>query len=188
MILYINACVRQESRTERLAEALLEQIKQADGDIQQVRLEELTFEKSNEVFLDKRERLIEEGAAGHEMFDLARQFAAADQIVIAAPYWDLSFPAALKHYLEKVTVNGITFVYTPEGIPQGLCKAQKLYYVTTVGGDYAPDEYGYGYIKALAEGYYGITDTKLIKATGLDIIGADVEEILGKCIEQQIHF
>ena len=57
----------------------------------------------------------------------------------------------------------------------------------TAGGDYAPDEYGFGYIKALAEGYYGITDVRLIKATGLDIIGADVEAILQECIERDIH-
>ena len=63
----------------------------------------------------------------------------------------------------------MTFEYTPEGIPQGLCKAQRLYYVMTAGGDYAPEEYGYGYIQALARGYFGITDFRLIKATGLDI-------------------
>ena len=121
------------------------------------------------------------------MFALARQFASADQIVIAAPYWDLSFPATLKQYIEKVTVNGITFEYTPEGIPQGLCRARKLYYVMTVGGDYAPEEFGYGYIQAIAGGYYGITDTRLIKATGLDIVGADAEKILEECMEHEIY-
>ena len=34
------------------------------------------------------------------MFDLAGQFAGADTIVIAAPFWDLSFPAALKQYMQ----------------------------------------------------------------------------------------
>ena len=184
MILYINACVRRDSRTQRLAEALLEQF---DDEIRQVRLEDIPFEVSDEPFLLQRDQLIEDGAFDHEMFALARQFAAADMIVIAAPYWDLSFPASLKQYMEKVTVNGITFVYTPEGIPKGLCKAQKMYYITTAGGDYAPDEFGYGYLQALAEGYYGITDVKLIKATGLDILGADVEGILERCIEQEIR-
>ena len=183
MILYINACVRRDSRTERLAEALLERY---DDDIQQVRLEEMSFEVSDEAFLERRDQLIEEDAFDHEMFSLARQFAAADMIVIAAPYWDLSFPASLKQYMEKVTVNGITFEYTPEGIPRGLCKAQRLYYIMTAGGDYTPEEYGFGYIQALAAGYYGITDSRLIKATGLDIVGADVERIIEQCIERDI--
>ena len=41
-----------------------------------------------------------------------------------------------------------------------------------------PDEFGLGYVKALAEGYYGIQDVELIKAVGLDIVGADVERIM----------
>lgn len=183
MVLYINACVRRDSRTQRLAQALLEQF---DDEIQEVRLEDIPLEKSDEAFLDTRDQLIEAGEFDHEMFALARQFAAADVIVMAAPYWDLSFPASLKQYMEKVTVNGITFVYTPEGFPKGLCKARKLYYIMTAGGDYAPEEYGFGYIQALAAGYYGITDSKLIKALGLDIVGADVEAILKRCIEQEI--
>ena len=48
----------------------------------------------------------------------------------------------------------------------------------TAGGAYCPEEYGFGYIKALAEGFYGIEKVSLIKAVGLDIIGADVEGIL----------
>ena len=122
--------------------------------------------------------MIARGAIDDEMFSLARQFAKADTVVIAAPYWDLSFPAALKQYIEAINVVGITFEYTEEGIPKGLCKADKLYYVMTAGGDYAPEDYGYGYIKALSESYYGIKNVTLIKATGLDIKGADVEAIL----------
>ncbi len=49
-------------------------------------------------------------------FRYARQFAGADEIVIAAPYWDLSFPSVLKVYLEHICITGITFQYTPEGM------------------------------------------------------------------------
>ena len=53
-----------------------------------------------------------------------KQFAAADVIVIAAPYWDLMFPAVLKTYLENITVTGITFCYSDQGRPQSMCKAK----------------------------------------------------------------
>lgn len=52
------------------------------------------------------------------LFRYAKQFAQAADIVVAAPYWDLSFPAILKVYLEQICVTGLTFQYTPEGILQ----------------------------------------------------------------------
>ena len=112
------------------------------------------------------------------MFNLARQFSEADKIVIAAPFWDLSFPASLKQYFEQINVTGITFYYTDEGIPKGLCSATDLYYVTTAGGNYFPEEYGFGYVKSLAQGFYGIQNVRLIRALGLDIAGADTERIV----------
>lgn len=176
MTLFIDACVRRESRTRRLAECLLSKWKEYNLEV--VRLEEIRFPAVDEEFLSRRDSLIDAGEFGDPMFSFARQFAAADRIVVAAPYWDLSFPAMLKQYLEQVTVRGITFVYSPEGFPKGLCRAGELYYVTTAGGDYVPEEYGFGYVKAVAQGYFDIRDVRLIMAKGLDIAGADAEKIL----------
>ena len=131
MILYVNACVRKDSRTKQLAEYLLSKL---DGEITEVRLSEISFPLQDESFLCRKDQLLADKRFDDPVFDLARQFAAADQIVIAAPYWDYSFPAALKQYLEQVSVIGVTFYYTPEGIPKGLCQAKGLYYVTTTGG------------------------------------------------------
>ncbi len=174
-ILFINACVRKESRTRRLAEKLLFKL---DRPYEEVRLDRLNFPPVTEEYLRLRDRLITETDFIDPMFDLARQFAEAETIVIAAPYWDLSFPASLKQYLELVNVVGISFRYTEEGIPVGLCRADRLFYVTTAGGDFMPEEFGFGYVKALAQNYYGIRDVRLIKAAGLDIFGADIEGIL----------
>ena len=179
MILFINACVREGSRTKRLADCLLSGM---EGEIEELRLSDIAFPVVDERFLQNRDRLIACEAFDDPLFNLARQFARADQIVIAAPYWDLSFPAALKQYFELINVVGITFKYTPEGFPKGLCRAEKLYYIMTAGGMYVPEEFGYGYVKALAQNYYGIEDCELIKAVGLDIDGADVEEIMQGCM------
>ena len=178
MILYIDACVRRDSRTKRLAECLLGAI---GAPYTQLRLGECAFPAVDEGFLDKRDRLLREGDLGDPMFEYARQFAGADAIVIAAPFWDLSFPAALKAYLEQINVVGITFRYTPEGIPQGLCRAKRLFYVTTAGGEFFPEGYGFGYVEALARNFYGIPEVELIAAKGLDIKGAPVERLLRDC-------
>lgn len=179
-ILFINACVRGESRTKKLAEKLLEKLNRP---VEEVRLEDINFPIVDEDFLNMRDRLISEGSLDSPVFDLARQFSEAETIVIAAPYWDLSFPAVLKQYFEQVNVVGITFRYTEEGIPEGLCKADRIFYVSTAGGIYVPTEFGFGYVKALAQGYYGIGDVRLIEAVGLDIYEADIEAILEEAEE-----
>ena len=174
-ILFINACVRKESRTRRLAEALLHKLGKP---FEEVRLNEIPFPIVDEDYLHMRDQRIREGDFGSPVFALARQFSEAETIVIAAPYWDLSFPAALKQYIELINVLGITFRYTDEGVPVGLCRANRLYYVATAGGCYVPEAFGFGYIKALAQNFYGIRDVRLIQAVGLDINGADVQAIL----------
>ena len=174
-ILFVNACVRKESRTIKLARELLSKM---DEPYEELRLEEMTFSVVNEEYLNRRDMLVARSDFQDSMFDLARQFAEAEKIVIAAPYWDLSFPAMLKQYLEQVNVVGITFRYSEEGAPIGLCKAGRLIYVTTAGGHYVPEEYGFGYIKALSQNYYGIQDVRKIEVNGLDIDGADVNAIM----------
>ena len=179
MILFVDACVRAQSRTKRLAEALLAKLNE---ETVHIALEEISFAVTDEDYLKKRDDLISTGAFDDDMFALARQFAAADTIVIAAPFWDLSFPAKLKQYIEAINVTGVTFEYTSEGFPKGLCKANSLYYVMTAGGNYVPSEFGFGYIKSLAQNFYGIKNVEIITATGLDIAGADVEAIMDEAI------
>ena len=175
MILFINACVRQASRTRRLADCLLAKLNRP---YTEVCLQSLTLPAVDEAFLDRRDRLIREKAFQDPIFAPARPFAEADEIVIAAPYWDLSFPASLKRYMEQINVVGITFRYTEQGVPMGLCRARRLFYVATAGGGYVPEAYGFGYIKALAQSFYGIPDVRLIQAVGLDLDGADTAAIL----------
>ena len=174
-ILFVNACVRTESRTRWLAEKLLLKL---DKPYEEIRLADYHFPVVNEEYLNERDRLSLKGSFEAPMFALARQFSEAETIVIAAPYWDLSFPAVLKQYLEQINVVGITFRYSEEGIPIGLCKAGRLFYVTTAGGYYVPWEFGFGYVKALAQNYYGIQDVRQISAVGLDIYGADADAIM----------
>lgn len=173
MILFINACVRGESRTRRLAEKLLHQL----GDYEEVNLNKTDLQPISEEVLEKRNAYITAGNFNSPIFDYAKQFAAADIIVIAAPYWDFSFPSILRVYLEHIYVTGIVSKYGKDGRPSGLCKAGKLFYVTTAGGPYLPN-YSYDYLQHLAKECFGIAETYLIKAEMLDVDGFDVESIL----------
>ena len=181
MILYINACVRPESRTKRLADHV---IRSLDGEVREVRLSEIQFPTADNAFLDKRNALYQKNDYSDPIFDAAKEFAEADIIVVAAPFWDLSFPAMLKQYFEQICVLGVTFFYNEEDLPQGLCKAKKLFYVTTAGGPIFNAAYGYGYVRELARTFYGIPETFMISAENLDIAGNDPEQILAEAIRK----
>jgi FMN-dependent NADH-azoreductase len=174
MVLFVNGCVRENSRTLELANTVL---KRLPNDVEEICLYPDGPDGLDAQKLQLRDVLLEEGNYDHPMFRYARQFAAADIIVIAAPYWDLAFPAKVRAYLEEITVSGITFQYGPDGIPQGLCQAKTLIYVMTAGGP-VYQNFGFDYVKSLAYNFYGITDIRLVKAEGLDIWGADPYQIL----------
>ena len=179
-ILFINACVRKDSRTLRLAKHLLSKL---NGNITELNLEKENIQALNCDTLAYRDTCLHYGKFNDPMLAYANQFAASDVIVVAAPFWDLSFPSSLKNYIEAITASGITFTYV-DGIPNGLCKGQKLYFVSTSGGPFMPD-FGYNYIKTMAQGFYGIPEAQLFTAEFLDVIGNDVEGIL-KQAEQKI--
>ena len=162
MTLFINCCPRGESRTERLARVLLKAL----GEYEELRLYDEPLHPLGRADIAKRDALLAEKKYDDEMFRYARQFAAADRIVIAAPLWDLSFPAQLKVYLENIYVTGIVTKYSEAGEPVGLCRASELYYVTTSAQD-----------------CFGIPTVKLLEAENLDIVGADAEKIVDDAIK-----
>lgn len=178
MILYVNACVRSQSRTDRLARSLLSAF--PPEEVQEVNLQQEGISPLDWKQLEARDKLLAAGRLDDMAFRYARQFALADHIVIAAPYWDLLFPASLRAYFERVCVAGVTFSYSPQGQPQSHCRAKKLTYVTTAGGYIGQSHLGFSYLQALCRAFFGIADLQLVKAEGLDIAGADVETILAE--------
>lgn len=181
-ILFINACARKDSRTLRLAKHLLSKLEKEEKNlcIREVPLFETELPRLSETQLSVREEAARGGDLSNSFVRLASEFRDAEKIVIAAPYWDLSFPAVLKEYLEAVMTQKITFDYSEMGIPVGLCHAEKLYYVMTAGGPIIRPEHAYSYVKTLSEVMFGIKDTCLYAAEGLDIWDTDVEAVLKK--------
>ena len=138
--------------------------------------------------LDERDALASVGAWDAPVFDQAWQFRGADAVVVAAPFWDLSYPAVLKIYLERISVTDITFGYDDRGAMVGLCRADKLLYVTTRGGNFSlPEtawmESGARHIQALCA-MYGIPDFRLLCAEGLDDVRNDKEALLTAALER----
>ncbi len=174
--LLIKACVRPESRTMRLARRVLEHL---GGDVTELDLQCEGLRSLTAETLRERDNILLRGTLDDPALRYARQFAAAEQIVVAAPYWDLSFPASVKTYFEHVNVSGVTFSYGADGRPVSHCHAKRLFYVMTAGGPVLPPNHGYAYVKSLAETFYGIAEIECFSAELLDVEGTDVSEILG---------
>lgn len=185
-LLYVDCCIRRESsRSRLLAERFLSAV-QARGAyaVETLCLMDENLSPFADGFFAQRETLLASGALDHPRFRYAQQFQRADRIVIAAPFWDLSFPALLKTYIENVSLEGITFTCDETGCV-GACKAEKLCYITTRGGCYegAPLEQGARYIEAMCA-FFGIPQFDCVAAEGLDLGLEAPESILARAFEK----
>ncbi|MGN0866987.1 MAG: NAD(P)H-dependent oxidoreductase [Oligosphaeraceae bacterium] len=184
-LLFLDACLhRERSRTEALAQAYL-RLRERQGPVecQKVTLEEERLLPLNGQRLQERENAVRTGDYSGEAFRLPRQLAWAQELVIAAPYWDLSFPATLKLYWENCCVHGLTFRYTPEGKPRGLTALQKATYITTSGGLIGNADFGFLYLQGLLQGLLGVRTVERFSAEGLDILGNSPDDILQRAIQ-----
>ena len=188
-LLFVNACVRGErSRTLALARRFLDAYKKSHPEVRVTErdLMEERLEPQYPEVLEQRDALWAAGQLEEPMFAPARQFAGADRIVVAAPFWDLSYPAILKIYLERISVTDLTFGYDDQGRMVGLCRAEKLLLITTRGGNFSlPEtawmESGARHLKALCA-MYGIPEFRLLCAEGLDDVRSDKEAILARAM------
>lgn len=178
-VLFINACFRENSRTLTLAKAYLDKYCKND-DIKEVNIEKLNVQPLDSERLNERDNDISTKNLSEVKYAPAYEFAAADKIVISAPYWDFSLPSKLRVYIENIVVNGITFGY-PHGVPTGFCMAEELVYITTAGGYLPQNSSLEHYLKELCA-MFGIDNLKFIKAEGLDINSNDPDEIMKEAI------
>lgn len=182
--LHVDSCIRRDlSRTKRLADSFIDNLK--GYEIKHLVLEDENLKPLIGDFFFERQKLLEEGELNHPRFRYAHEFAEADLVVIAAPFWDLNIPALLKIYIENISVDGITFASNEEGL-KGLCKGKHLVYLTTRGGFYGdnnPLETGIKYLSSFVP-YYGFDKFSYIYADGLDIQGFDGEKALDEAIEK----
>lgn len=181
-LLFVDCCISQrgaDSRTRALADAFLKAFQAAhpEAEIETVPPETLLALKPfDPVMLDDRDALAGVGAWDAPVFELARQFRGADRIVVAAPFWDLSFPAALRTYIEYISANGLTYHYEADGC-HGDCRAERLVYLTS-GGDFErEDSVGVLHWRQLAA-MFGVGRFDYVFAGGLDVDPAKTPELL----------
>ena len=147
-LVFIDACIREEeSRTRRIAEPVVEALSKR-YEIKRYDLTKMPMEPlTPETYANRAAGKVPEWAV-----EAARTVAEADRILIAAPFWDMSFPAVLKVFFEHLSLFDITFTDNGRSCV-GLCKCEKVMYITTRGmniptGD--AREQGTSYLQALS--------------------------------------
>ena len=184
-LLFLNACIdRERSRTLRIARAAVSVLEDRGYETEEIVLEDEYVLPMTTEILGKRNTLLKEGRYDDPLFSNARTFRDADRVIIAAPFWDFGFPSVLKTYLESVSCPGITYRYTPEGELVGLCRAERITYITTRGG-FVLDEKDLGFATIGELGnYFGIPEVDCISANAMDIPTTDVDATINRVIEE----
>ena len=179
--LFVNCCPRGEaSRTLRLAEFFLAALRE--------KLPGLDLREQNPYgmglapvwgeTLAQREALCDARDWTHPLTRPAAEMAQSDLIVIAAPYWDLSFPSALKVWMEHMWIRNLTFFYRNDQ-PVGLCRAEAAVYITTAGSRIGAHDWGTLYVEDCLR-TLGVRSFHAIKAEALDLDSSDPEAILAE--------
>ncbi len=105
---------------------------------------------------EEQRKLLEESNS------LIEEIMAADTLVIGAPIYNFSIPAALKTWVDQICRVGATFNYGEAG-PEGLVKGKRAIIVhssagTPIGSEI---EFASGYMRHIL-GFIGITDITMI--------------------------
>ncbi|MBR5309743.1 MAG: NAD(P)H-dependent oxidoreductase [Oscillospiraceae bacterium] len=184
-LLYIDSCIRGElSRTRRIATPIIEKLKDR-YDVETIVINDLEL---NPVQYDENRRRAA-GTVSEEALCWASKIKNADRIVIAAPFWDMSIPAALKTFFELCSLFHVTFD-SDDKTCYGLCKAEKTLFITTRGMEIKtgePLEQATPYLKALFW-LWGIKGLEVIARENFDYISAEkIEEEISSAIKEGLE-
>lgn len=164
-LIVIDACMRdEESRTKKILKPIVEELGK--------RYEIETIVLDGDDYQPVGRKMLAERFSGYvpeQIVEQAKRIAAADRIVIAAPFWDMSYPAILKVFIENMSLFNITFRDNGTYF-EGLCRCQKLLYITTRGMNVATGDTLDGatpYFKALSA-LWGLGEVITLAAANMD--------------------
>ena len=180
-LLYIDSCIRDEvSRTKKIATPIINKLKER-YDVETLVINDLNLTIVKKDLVNKRTN----GIIDEEVLSWANKVSKADRIVIAAPFWDMSIPAALKSFIELCSIINVTFA-SDDKTCFGICNCKKLLYITTRGMNIKTNselDQATPYLKAISY-LWGLGDVSVVAAYNLDY---SIEEEINNKIKQAIN-
>ena len=174
-LLYIDSCIRDEvSRTKKIATPIINKLKER-YDVETLVINDLNLTIVKKDLVNKRTN----GIIDEEVLSWANKVSKADRIVIAAPFWDMSIPAALKSFIELCSIINVTFA-SDDKTCFGFCNCKKFLYITTRGMNIKTNselDQATPYLKAMSY-LWGLGDVSVVAAYNLDY--SNEEEINNK--------
>ena len=174
-LLYIDSCIRDEvSRTKKIATPIINKLKER-YDVETLVINDLNLTIVKKDLVNKRTN----GIIDEEVLSWANKVSKADRIVIAAPFWVMSIPAALKSFIELCSIINVTFA-SDDKTCFGICNCKKLLYITTRGMNIKTNselDQATPYLKAMSY-LWGLGDVSVVAAYNLDY--SNEEEINNK--------
>jgi len=168
-ILFINSCYNYEkSRTLYLSNKLFKKFDiDSKFDFEEIRLKDLHLLPLSEEKLKLRFDLANKHLFDMDMLTYSKKILSADIVVIAAPFYDFSYPAILKLFIENISMPNLMYNYTNEGY-QGYARGRKFIYITTRGAN-MPDSEDFGYLNLdRMFKLFGFKESQLIGFGGTD--------------------
>ena len=177
-ILFINACYNYEkSRTLYLAKKIFEKYDiDSNFDFEEVRLKDLHLLPLSEEKLKLRFDLANKHLFDMDMLTYSKKILSADIVVIAAPFYDFSYPSILKLFIENVSVPNLMYTYSKDGY-KGFARGRKFIYMTTRGSN-LPDSEDFGYLSMdRMFKLFGFKESQVIAFGGTDFVDDPYKEI-----------
>lgn len=172
-LLFIDCCIKGElSNTRKIALPLIEKLKEKYH-IDILTINDLPLEIIDRDYINTREN----GYVPPHILKWANLIKECDRLVIAAPFWDMSFPSSLKVFIEHCSLFNVTFAVNEKGC-YGLCKCEKVLYITTRGMDIKtsdPLDGATPYIKALSQ-LWGLGEVEVLSCSNMDYVSLEEKE------------
>lgn len=174
-LVILSSILGDRSHSKQLADHLVARVKQAEPaavittrDIGAAPLPYFDGATAGALFTPADARTLEQQRIVELSDTLVAELKEADRIVFAVPVYNFNLPAQFKSYLDYVARAGVTFRYTPEGVPEGLVKGKQVFVLTARGGkaEGTPSDTMTPYLRQMLA-FLGMTDVTFIAAEGM---------------------